>query len=704
MKNAHLQFEPSLATKKLQLSTRKAARLLGGRIHPGFVYTANAGRDVGLMLLAFVLEAASLALLWWNLPFHLGVVAGLTAIDTAGALLVHAGTGDANLRNVEIAAANTPEEEAAIAAQRPWYFKYLRAFGACCIVAPFLFKVGSIFTLPFALKILGAYSAALLVSFAGVAAIHLFITGYGLAYLRYKWAETGERNAMLRSALLPGKREPHENRIKATRVSRFATHAPLESVAHSDGHSLSFEKKLEDGRNSYLLETRGRFDDSDLDFMINGQHDVSAKAELCLHGLRHQIAIEQSEPLTSSGQPALTKPAPAVALPGHGRLSATATVLTVGLALGIMGCKEKPEPLKITIATTKAIAAPSGGTRLPEIVLALLAPPKPFAEKFVPHGEILRLDLVDSNVESLEPVDQGNAVQAGLGYVWQMESPELELAKSSAQLHERGAGIVAKPAPALDSSEAANRLVSFVTAARAEGREVVALSKTAKNGALTIAQNVSFDARTNAKDTIALIEEKLKNGAQPSIVVLLDPPAFADPAPESLQPQPESKELREKKDEPPVNQTSVQAKEEDKKIVQGSTFNVEVYPNEPGAVRMTLPPGSRAVGDAVLFDVNSAKVTDAAWKTITGIISQLRTQGITRVFLVAKADARGSEKSNLNLARHRGDAVQAVLIDSGIVVDSISVGESLARDSAGRDERQHERSVIVYTIEGAKLP
>src|ERR1700693_6099181 len=102
------------------------------------------------------------------------------------------------------------------------------------------------------------------------------------------------------------------------------------------------------------------------------------------------------------------------------------------------------------------------------------------------------------------------------------------------------------------------------------------------------------------------------------MVVLLDPPAFVEPAPEKPQLPPESKKLTETKDAL-LEQESQPATVEEKKTVQGSTFNVEVYPNEPGAVKMTLPPGSRAVGDAVLFEMNSAKLTDAAWKTIEAV-------------------------------------------------------------------------------------
>ena len=726
MKNSHINIELSLATKKLHRAARKAARKLGNMTHPGLVHTASPHRDVALMITAFLLEALSLALLWFKLPFGLGIIAGLAAFDTAGALLAHAGMADRNWRAAEIEAASTPEEKAAIVAQRPGYFKWLRALGMVLILGPLAFKVGSLLILPHALQILGGFAPALMVAFFGVAAIHLFATGYALAHLRFNRAERRDRLAMLRSGRFAGDRERHENWIKATREHRFVTFQHLKSVQHTDGHSLQLESIAPDGRRHYLLTTRGHFDDADLDFMVNGQPDSDAMTVLGREGLRAQLAIEESEPLTSSKLPPEREAPPAIAPeraralvadagPVHATVQPAAVsgndstpavraamrgvaMAVVGvLSLGLAGCgPEKPESVKLSLVATQPLTRTSA--HLPESVLALLAPPVPLAGKFVPLGEIVRLDLPGENTESLAPEDTANGTQKALEVAWQIESAELELAKASDSLHARVAGLAAKPAADLDADTAAKRLAEYVTGARKEGREVLAVTRAAKDGAVTIAPGVSVDARTSVKAAIALIEERLRAGAEASVVVLLDPPAFAEPAPKLAGEPVKTARTEEKESTPPV---PAAAQPEPQIVsVPGSTTMVIVNPGngEKQQVVFQLPEGSQQIGEAILFGSNSARLTEKARKIIEEIANAVKSAGGWRVTLVAGADPVGTEEANLRLASLRGAVVKAALIARGLAVDAlIPVGDCLAPSNTPSAQRAEFRAVKVYT-------
>ena len=725
MKNSHLQFEPSLATKRLHRATRKAVRTIGNMIHSGLVHTASPHRDVAFMITAFVLEAVSLMLLWFKLPFGLGLVAGLATIDTAGAWLMHIGVGDRNWRAAEIGAASTAEEKAAIAAQRPWYFAVLRGFGMLLILGSLLFKVGSLLMLPHALPILGGFAPALMVAFFGVAAIHLFATGYAVAHLRYQRAENRDRRAMLRSEKFAAGRDVHENRIKAEREHRFVNRLNLVPVQHTDGHSLQLEYVDADENRHFLLITRGRLDDADVDFLCNGQKDALGKTLVCQEALRAQLVIEQTEPLTSSkpvmsdkalADPVLrsgpgaeamsvraTVPSADTAMADNGSTpSASGTTRMVTMAvvsaftLSLGGCgHEKPEPVKVSVVATKPLTR--SATHLPESVLDLLAPPKPLAGKFVPLGEIVRLDIAGDNTESLAPDDRASGAQKALQAAWQIESAELELANSAESLRGRPAGITAKPAGDLDAAGAAKRLSEVVTTARKEGREVLAVSKATKNGALTIAPGVSVEARPTSKEACAFISERLKAGAEPSVLVLLDPPIFAEPASDASQPKPEKeanddKRLAEDRAEP-------ESRPETRIVPVPGSSNTIIFESNPPNLR--LPGNARLVGEPIAFENGSARLTKTGRETLATIIQTLTAMGYKSTILVASADSQGSEPYNDQLANRRGQTVQAWLLERGISADLISTGKNLTPQQAPRDQLGQYRTVRVYVTAAA---
>ena len=740
MKNALLNCEISLASKKLHRATRKAARIIGNMIHSGLVGTASPDRDVWFMILAFFLECATLAVLWWKLQFGLGLAAGLVAIDSAGALLTHVGVGDRNWRAAQIGAAATAEEKAAIAVQRPGYFAPLRALGILCILGPLCFKVASLFTLPGALTVLAGLTPFLLVAFFSVAAIHLCATGYAVAHLRYRRAERRDQMAMLRSEKFAHDRDEHLHRIKGTREHRFTTFQHLTPVHHTDGHSLTLEAVDADGLRHFLLSTRGRFDDSDLDYMANGQKDAHAKTVLCQEGLRAQLVIEQSEPLTSTKveaeeklsaaniaptlstvDPVLARQSvpPAVsAVSGNGSQSpfpnavrGVAMAVMGALALGLAGCEQqKPEPVKVSLVATKPLTR--SAARLPENVLDLLAPPRPLAGKYVPLGEIVRLDLPGENTESLAPAETTNGAQKAMELAWQAGNPELELAKSADSLRARVAGLAAKASGDLDAETAAKRVVEFVATARKEGREVLAVSRSAKDGVVAIAKGVTVEARATAKEAAAFIEEKLKGGASANVAVLLDPPVYSEPVPKlasELGNTTAHPEANGSAAEPPkaAPADAPQVAQPGPRIlpVSGSstTVNVHLSESERGnavpQITFELPAGSRQVGRSILFATNSWRLTEEGGREIEAIVAAVKNAGGLRVTIVAGADGTGTEERNGHLADRRGAVVKAALMARELVVDLVVVGDALSPANTPVAQRAEFRAVKVFSVQ-----
>jgi len=303
MKPQYLNLEYSRATKWLRRPTRKAARIRGGFVHPGLAMTSHAARDIGLALSGLLLDLGSLIYLYMKMPFHLGILGGLIAFDIAGAWLRHCGIGDLHWRAAQIAVAETVEDQAAIRAQRPRYYGFLNFLGTLLIVIPVIFKVGSLLVAG-ALPVLGGMGPALIILYFAVAAIHLNFTGYAFAHVRARRAEKAEENALLRSSPVKGGRASHENHVKAGREHHFESAVPLVTIDDMNGHSLVYDGATSSGTDAYRLCTQSQLDDDDLDTMVQRQKNAAQQATLYREGLRHQLEIEDSEPMSgfSPGQ------------------------------------------------------------------------------------------------------------------------------------------------------------------------------------------------------------------------------------------------------------------------------------------------------------------------------------------------------------------------------------------------------------------
>jgi outer membrane protein OmpA-like peptidoglycan-associated protein len=306
---------------------------------------------------------------------------------------------------------------------------------------------------------------------------------------------------------------------------------------------------------------------------------------------------------------------------------------------------------------------------------------------------VVRLDLADNNTENLAPQDTAGTTQKAVERAWQIESPVVELAKAAEYLRGHGSGLAAKPAAALNAESASKRLAEAVAAARSEGREVVAISTAAKDGAVTIAKGVSVEARSSAKEACAFIEEKLKAGAQPSVLMLLDPPVYNEAKPREITPtqQPKTVDAEAKPEQPETRMT-----------MPGSSTTVIVNTPRDGKpeIAVKLPEGARRIGEPVLFSNNSARLSGCASESIAAIAEAIKRSGFKRVILIASADASGSEKGNSELARHRGEVVTAAFLKAGVAVESVlSVGDSFAPEGAPASERKNFRAVCAYTVD-----
>lgn len=117
---------------------------------------------------------------------------------------------------------------------------------------------------------------------------------------------------------------------------------------------------------------------------------------------------------------------------------------------------------------------------------------------------------------------------------------------------------------------------------------------------------------------------------------------------------------------------------------------------------ISLPQGVIALGDAIRFATNSAKLTSegsAAVKRAANLLKQRSDAGRVRLFLVAKADYRSGENHNERLSQMRAETVQAALLTEGISVERIiAVGESLSPDDSPETELARQRTVQLWIL------
>lgn len=100
----------------------------------------------------------------------------------------------------------------------------------------------------------------------------------------------------------------------------------------------------------------------------------------------------------------------------------------------------------------------------------------------------------------------------------------------------------------------------------------------------------------------------------------------------------------------------------------------------------------------VLFDYDSASISDVAQQDIESNLQLLQSNPSVRIQLEGHADERGTEEYNLQLGQARARSVRDVLLASGIPssrIEVISYGENVPLD-AGHNEAAWARNRRVH--------
>lgn len=548
-----LHIEHSRSTKTKLLATRKSARTRGGFRHTGMVQTAHASTDIAIAASGIILDFTSLGILYTQMPFHLGICAGLIAFDFLGAGLKHAGV---------------------------------------------------------------------------------------------------------------------------------------------DGHSLIYDGLGDEGH-AYRLVTLGRLDDDDVDTMVARQKKPAQQATLFRECFKHQLQIEESEPLTAGpGQDEGSAPraatSPVVPINGGFRTEgigrAAALILASIAALGLGACKPaKPEKTKLQIVTlsqqTSAAMEP-----LPERIVSMAGPEKPLGGKFVPTPELIRLDTAEQRSSGIEvPVASG---AAGFSF----ESPELELKKLRDALGQAQSGILAEPTG--NPETAKTRLTEWVRQATSEGTYVLAVGSNLKGSSeYEVAPGLKVPAVEKPSEVAGKLEGQLKQGPR-GLALILDPPVVSKmvAATPPVVPTPPVQQVLPVANSAPANmeglRDSQQSPPPDKIQAPGNnTVIVEIQPGAVNAATGPLPPAvaaAKPVGKPEITGLpalaqkvgkirfeEKARVTESVKRDLTTTVEAMKKMKAPtdlKIFLSASADSRPYSKGNLELSRQRAEVVRAELLEHGFVV------------------------------------
>lgn len=710
-----IHYEPSHDTKILMQGTRKGARTRAGFRHPGIVQSKCACRDVALASIGLGLEVGSLAVLYSQLEFHPGIVAGIVAFDISGALMRHCGIGDLHERNARIAVAESAEEQAAIRSQTPWHQAWVRSLGGAFIVLPCLFKISSL-VLTGAVGILGGIGPALIVTYVAVAIIHWMVTGYALAYARKEWAERRERRAMLCSSESERERKQHPFHVKAHRIYQFESPVELVNVENVNGHSLRLIEET-DNLFTYQLVTWGRLEDSDVDGIVVRQRRPEQVATIYRHGLIHQIEIEDSEVLAEEAgameeslneSPNLQEGEPQSIVTGSRQGAMIKAnqlalwVFMIVIMLGQAACQRrsvKPQDFDLTAVLTKPMAV-DPDEAIPEEIALLAAPKDPYDDRFVPKTSILRLDVIDSDPYLL---GQPSWLKSKVNEVWRFQSARLKLDEVSRQVRRSKAGRLALPSE-IGEEEMRTVMRKWVLEARERGVLVKALAR-ADGHPLDLGSGCVVPSYENQRLLFASLESELKNqpihAPAPQFAILIEPPleAYREDAGERVL------DGNSDKEQSGVAEALMDPSRagEVEEAFQGLDGSLVVPPlnRKPSTIRgRNVLAGGRvkSIGSPIRFETGSAKLTTIGLSRVREAAQILRYEYPgSPVVLVSSADPRGSVQMNSKLSETRGKAVESVLLRESIVVDRvIATGENLAPDDTPASSLGRFREVRIF--------
>ena len=137
----------------------------------------------------------------------------------------------------------------------------------------------------------------------------------------------------------------------------------------------------------------------------------------------------------------------------------------------------------------------------------------------------------------------------------------------------------------------------------------------------------------------------------------------------------------------------------------GVTDDVDKCPQTPVGVAVDsvgCPRKGSITLEGVTFEVNSARLTAGSLTILDGIAVDLKKYPRLQIELQGHTDSSGSDKHNLTLSQQRANAVQAQLVEQGVLASQLvarGYGESQPIDDNATDAgRARNRRVVMLVV------
>ena len=484
--------ESGKGPKEDWLSTRKHSTVLGGVELPGLFHTSRFYLDAACFFSALAIEGIGLHALFSLGDVDLGGALGLAAVDIVGAWFAHRGIGALHLvRNKLVLCTDLPEQEA-LWASLAWWHKPLRALGYAGILATAVWKIISFVGLADQSAGMGLI-VLIAISYAVVALLHIFCTGYFFAEAWTAFLFWRDRSSMLAA-------KPRENspwHIKGYR--RHAFHSPVElTPAKVEKHMLQLVKRNGAG-GEYEILTWGILTDHEIQSLAEAQAGKAGtvehqKAVIAIECLRHQlrdilgqdpVGKTEAIPAPAAAPATMHDPSDDELLPfdpapplvgsrnGNGASRTLGIIAAASLALSQGACLKAKKSAQAEFPLDIVVGSVSEA-HLPEALVQAITPEKLFGGDSAtrkPSPTIFRVDLE-------QQVSMPIKTTAPVGWVrgfWGKSAPLSEQVKALRD----GVKSVALSEPfhrPADASDAANhRIAKFIADARKADADVIAV-------------------------------------------------------------------------------------------------------------------------------------------------------------------------------------------------------------------------------------
>ncbi len=278
-----LDFQPGAEARRAIAATRKHPYAAGHLTLPGLFSTTGETGDFVLVAVGLVLEAAGLLCLTAIGGAHVATAGVGFFVDVVFAFLHHhVRRGNTIMKNQALVTIDC-NERGRLEYKMRNNDRWARLF-AVLLVAIAAIKTVGFFTLNGAAFDL--FTVGVLVSYAVVALIHIFRTGYVFAALIARYHINRDRRKFLNS-YQPGLQTDHQ--IVACKTVQFG---PVSGVveAKADNHKLLVFSGV-DGKRTARLVTKGILEDRHVVSLIHQQPTAEAKQCVGLAGVRAQLNI-----------------------------------------------------------------------------------------------------------------------------------------------------------------------------------------------------------------------------------------------------------------------------------------------------------------------------------------------------------------------------------------------------------------------------